>query len=308
MPNNKLGVIFVSSFKLTFYQNIIRRLSNDRNWIDRDAEFKPQLNRYHLYISYACPWAHRTLIMRALKKLEAVITIDIVSPLMLDEGWSFEKDFDQIVEDSTNNAGFLKELYLKADSNFTGCVTVPVLWDKKRRTIVNNESSDIIRIFNSAFNDFTPIHHDYYPVALWPEIDNLNARIYQKLNNGVYRCGFARSQEAYETAFGEVYSILDELEDRLEYKRYLLGETLTEADIRLFPTLIRFDPVYHSHFKCNGKLIREYKNLSRYIKDLVNIPEIKETIRLDHIKAHYYFSHTELNPSRIIARGFLASS
>lgn len=274
-----------------------------RNQIKKDGRFQPESQRYHLYVSYACPWAHRTLLMRALKDLKEHISVSVVSPLMLEDGWSFKKDFDDIPEDPLFQKEFLREIYLQTDSRFTGKVTVPVLFDKKEEVIVNNESSEIIRMFNTEFDEITGNQEDYYPRDLRPEIDRWNEEIYPKVNNGVYRCGFATSQEAYEEAFDELFECLSKVDQRLQESKYLCGDRLTEADIRLFPTLYRFDPVYHTHFKCNGRLIAQYEGLSRLLKDFLSMEKIRDTIHLDHIKAHYYYSHVSINPSRLIAKG-----
>lgn len=281
----------------------VRAPTTFRHTIEKKGAFQPAKERYHLYVSYACPWAHRTLIMRTLKNLEDLISVDVVSPLMLDEGWSFKKDVDNFTKDNINGFSFLKEVYLKADPKFTGRVTVPILWDKETQTIVNNESSEIIRIFNTAFNDITKNQNNYYPLEHKKEIDNWNKKIYESINNGVYRCGFARSQKSYESAFDSLYESLFEIEKHLKHSRFLVGDNLTEADIRLFPTLIRFDPVYHTHFKCNGKLIRELPNLSRFIEEFKNLPGVSDTINMKHIKLHYYYSHDTINPSRIVPKG-----
>lgn len=281
----------------------LRKPMSFRNWISNGGPFQPESDRYHLYVSYACPWAHRALLMRALKGLQDHISVDVVSPIMLDDGWSFQKDHDDIPNDSLFNKKFLRDVYTTADSKFTGKVTVPVLWDKKENTIVNNESSEIIRIFNSSFNSITKNDKDFYPEKHQSEIEIWNEKIYPNINNGVYRCGFAQSQEAYEEAFVCLFKTLEELDQRFKNNKYLVGESITEADIRLFPTLIRFDSVYHTHFKCNGKLIREYKNINRFVDDFMALDGIKETINLDHVKKHYYFSHTSINPMQIVPLG-----
>lgn len=281
----------------------IRNPVTFRNTISKDGPFKPEADRYHLYVSYACPWAHRTLMVRKLKGLDKIISFSVVSPLMLDDGWTFSDSYDQEVQDPINHVQHLREIYKLADDKFTGRVTVPILWDKKTKTIVNNESSEIIRIFNKEFAEFANDDFDFYPENLQSEIEKWNELIYPTVNNGVYRCGFATSQEAYEEAFSQLFSTLDQIESHLEGKSYLVGDTLTEADIRLFATLIRFDQVYHTHFKCNGMLIREYKNLSRYVNEINSISGIKETVNMDHIKKHYYYSHDTINPSRVVAVG-----
>lgn len=263
--------------------------------------FTPEKDRYHLYVSYACPWAHRTLIYRTLKGLEDIISVSVVSPEMLDEGWTFEKPWSS--GDDLYATSFLREIYQLADPHVNTSVTVPVLWDKKEKTIVNNESSQIIRIFNSRFNEITGNTDNFYPKDLIQEIDMWNDFIYPNINNGVYRTGFANSQSAYEEAFDSLFTALDKVEAHLENKKFLVGDRLTEADIRLYPTLVRFDAVYVGHFKCNKKRIKDYKNLSRYLKVLYEVPAFKTTTHLDHIKRHYYYSHADLNPHQIIPKG-----
>ncbi len=265
--------------------------------------YKPESGRYHLYVSYACPWATRALIFRKLKKLEDHISVDVVHPDMLEYGWSFSKDFPGSTGDSLHGFDHLKDVYLKADSNVSTTVTVPVLWDKKTNSIVNNESSEIIRIFNSAFNEITGDKKDYYPESLREEIDAINEQVYHDVNNGVYKSGFAKEQDVYEEAVTKLFKTLDELENRLESKDYLVGDQLTEADIRLVVTLLRFDPVYFGHFKCNLQRIKDYKNLSRYTKNLYEIDAVRESTFFDHIKRHYHYSHEEINPQRIVPVG-----
>ena len=264
--------------------------------------FTAEANRYHLYVSYACPWAHRTLIFRKLKGLEKLISISIVHYFMGSSGWTFEMG-PGVIPDSETGAQFLHEIYTKANPNYSGRVTVPVLWDKHLKTIVNNESSEIIRMFNSAFDELGAIPGDYYPVDLAEEIDTMNAKIYHHINNGVYRCGFATTQEAYSEALRGLFATLEWLEDRLKSQRYLCGDRLTEADWRLFTTLIRFDAVYVGHFKTNLKCLREYPNLFAYTRDLYQMPGIAETINMHHIKNHYYESHTAINPTQIVPQG-----
>ena len=263
-----------------------------------DAHFIAEPDRYHLFVSYACPWAHRTLIFRKLKGLEDIIPFSVVSAYMGEQGWEFGD-----TAESLYCYEYLHQIYTFAKSNYSGRVTVPVLWDKKERTIVNNESSDIIRIFNSAFNGVGANDADFYPEALRSEIDETNDLIYPAINNGVYRCGFATTQEAYDEAFENLFTALDELEARLGSSRYLVGDQLTEADWRLFTTLLRFDPVYVGHFKCNKKRIQDYSNLWNYTLELAQYPGIASTIRMDHIKEHYYRSHPTINPSRIVPQG-----
>lgn len=283
----------------------LRKPVTFRNQISNEGLFLPEKDRYHLYVSLACPWAHRTLIFRELKDLQNIISLSVVSPNMLEDGWTFYHDFDAVPDDPLFESEFLREIYLKADSKFTGRVTVPVLWDKKQETIVNNESSEIIRMFNSEFNEITNNQADYYPAMIREQIDKWNQLIYKNINNGVYRCGFAKTQLAYNEAFDELYSALNDVEEQLSESKYLAGDQLTEADLRLFPTLIRFDEVYHTHFKCNGKLIREYKNLSRLMNEITMLPGIKNTINMKHIKQHYYYSHPSINPSRIVPKGVI---
>lgn len=286
-----------------------RMESTFRNWITPDgsagptgdAGFKAEAGRYHLYVSDACPWAHRTVIFRVLKKLESIISISFVEAEMLDDGWTFSNEGKY--NDVLYNFRYVYELYLKADTNFTGQITVPILWDKKLKTIVNNESSEIIRMLNSAFNDFTDVNTDYYPETLRSEIDNINQPIYDNINNGVYRCGFAASQEAYNKAFDRLFGELDSVELILSKKRYLTGDKLTEADWRLFTTLIRFDAVYVGHFKCNKRRIVDYPNLSNFMRELYQMPGIANTVDIDYIKRHYYVSHTSINPTQIIPKG-----
>jgi glutathionyl-hydroquinone reductase len=282
----------------------VRTTAAFRNWIAADGStaYLAEAGRYHLYVSLACPWAHRTLILRALKRLEDVISISIVDPLMGDDGWAFSEG-PGCIPDFVNGFRFLHEVYTAAEPAYSGRVTVPVLWDKQTRTIVNNESSEIIRMLNSEFDRFTAVPTDYYPAALRERIDAINAFVYDRVNNGVYRCGFAGSQGAYDAAFARLFSALDELEARLSASRYLVGAALTEADWRLLTTLLRFDAVYYVHFKCNLRRIADYPNLSRYLKELYRVPGVAATVNLDHIKRHYYMSHPHLNPSRIVPKG-----
>ena len=265
--------------------------------------YRPEANRYHLYVSYACPWATRTLIYRQLKGLADYISVDVVHPDMGDDGWIFDDTFEGSSRDSLHGFKFLRQVYLEADPLASTSVTVPILWDKKTGSIVNNESSQIIRIFNSAFNDLTGNTDDFYPSSLRREIDDLNEKIYQTVNNGVYKTGFATNQESYDEAVTSLFDTLDELDQRLTNSKYLLGDEITEADLRLIPTLLRFDVVYFTHFKCNWKRIVDYKNLHRYMLDLYSVPAIKDTCHLDHMKRHYYFSHRGINPQRIIPKG-----
>lgn len=275
----------------------VRKDSSFRDFIASE-KFPAERNRYHLYISHACPWAHRAAIFRKLKKLEDIIPITIVQPLMLENGWEFGADKDPVY-----NRDYLHEIYTMADPAYTGRVTVPVLWDKKQETIVNNESSEIIRMFNSAFNDLTGNQDDYYPVNLHNEIDKINDFVYRTINNGVYKAGFATAQKVYESEVSKLFEALDTIEERLSKQRYLVGNTLTEADWRLFTTLLRFDPVYVGHFKCNIRRIEDYPNLSNYVRDLYQVEGVKDTVHMDHIKAHYYASHKMINPNGIIPIG-----
>ena len=265
--------------------------------------YKPESGRYHLYISYACPWATRTLIYRNLKSLKSHISVSVVHPDMMENGWFFDNNYDGVTEDHLFGFKYLSEIYQKADPNITTSVTVPILWDKKINTIVNNESSEIIRMFNSSFNELTKNSDDYYPSDLKDEIDQLNDKVYPAVNNGVYRTGFAKTQKAYNESVEYLFSTLDELDELLSNKKYLTGDKITEADLRLIPTLLRFDIVYVTHFKCNIRQIKDYKNLSRYTKDLYAIPAIKDSTNIDHIKRHNYYSHASINPFRIIPRG-----
>lgn len=287
-----------------------RQETQFRDWVTADGSlradgrrpFKAEPGRYHLYVSYACPWAHRTLIYRKLKRLEDVISVDVVHHFLGEDGWTFVAE-DGATGDRINHKALLREIYTLADPHYTGRVTVPVLWDKQQNTIVSNESAEIIRMLNSAFDAWADTTVDLYPEPLRAEIDRLNARIYPAINNGVYRAGFATSQTAYEEAFRELFSALDEIEDRLAGSRYLTGHQVTEADWRLFTTLVRFDPVYVGHFKCNLRRIADYPNLSNYLRDLYQTPGVAETVNLHHIKAHYYGSHRDINPTGIVPRG-----
>jgi putative glutathione S-transferase len=267
-----------------------------------EGGFPAEAGRYHLYVSLACPWAHRTLIFRTLKKLEDVISVSIVSPDMGKVGWTFDKASGSS-GDHLFGAAKLADIYLKADPKFSGRVTVPVLWDRQRNTIVNNESAEIIRMLNSAFNAFTADRVDYYPPVLREEIDAINERIYTTVNNGVYRAGFATTQAAYESAFNALFETLDWIEEILSSQHYLAGRMLTEADWRLFTTLIRFDAVYYGHFKCNLHRIADYPNLSNYLRDLYQVPGIAETVDIAQIKRHYYGSHRHVNPTGIVPIG-----
>tara|TARA_Y100000590_G_scaffold83288_1_gene92841 strand:- start:2037 stop:2978 length:942 start_codon:yes stop_codon:yes gene_type:complete len=291
----------VTSNKQGDYERIPRTFRNTIS--ENDPVFAPEANRYHLYVSLACPWAHRALIMRTLKRLNNIIDVSIVHPDMLEMGWSFDKNYEKSTGDKLYDLEYLFQIYQKSMKNLTTSVTVPVLWDSKTETIVNNESSDIIRIFNSSFNNLTKDHQDFYPDKLRVEIDELNNEIYHNINNGVYRAGFAKTQNAYDEAVRSVFESLEWIERRLERKKYLVGDELTEADIRLIPTLLRFDCVYYIHFKCNIKKITEFPNISKYLESLYAINAVKSTLNIDHIKRHYYFSHKHINPLRIIPRG-----
>jgi putative glutathione S-transferase len=262
-----------------------------------DGEFPALPGRYHLYVARACPWCHRTMIARVAKRLENLISVSFVEPFVFDNGWTFA------VPDPLTGVRYIHELYSQADPLFTGRATLPVLWDKEGHTIVNNESADIIRMFNDAFDDLTLEVTDYYPEALSSEIDQINARVYETVNNGVYRAGFATSQSAYETAFRKLFESLDWLEDRLQHHRYLLGDLVTEADWRLFPTLVRFDPVYYGHFKCNLRHVYEYPALWGYTREIYQMPGIAATVSIEEYKNHYYGSHRNLNPTGIIPQG-----
>jgi len=290
--------------------HFIRPATRFRNWVTPDGGagpsgeggFAAEAGRYHLYVSLSCPWAHRTIIFRKLKTLENVVSISTVSPDMLKDGWTFNVS-EGSSGDTENGKSKLSEIYLLADPRYTGRVSVPVLWDKKRKTIVNNESSEIIRMLNSAFDAFTNVRADYYPEPLRTQIDKLNDLIYPNINNGVYRAGFATSQAAYEQAFRNVFDALEEIEQILSQHRYLVGGALTEADWRLFCTLIRFDAVYYSHFKCNWRHIYEYPNLSNYLRDLYQVPGVAETVSIEQIKRHYYGSQRQVNPTGVVPVG-----
>ena len=267
-----------------------------------NAVFTPESNRYHLFVSYACPWAHRTLIFRKIKQLEKHIGLSVVHPLMLEHGWTFEEGHE-VIQDNVLHSKYLHQVYTAAKKHYSGRVTVPVLWDKKNNIIVNNESSQIIRMFNTTFNDLTGNNDDYYPVALREKIEVINEEVYHNINNGVYKTGFATTKEAYEEAFDALFQSLDTIEKTLAVTNYLVGNNITEADWRLFPTLIRFDAVYFSHFKCNKKRIHDYPRIYKYLKKLYNFEGIKETVFMDHIKTHYYASHIMINPTGIVPKG-----
>ena len=288
----------------------VRSESSFRSWVTEDGSagptgegnFAAEPGRYHLYVSYACPWAHRTLIFRTLKGLEDVISVSVVHPLMPAESWVFG-NYPGATEDHINQSRYLYENYLKADPGFNGLVTVPVLWDKKQQTIVNNESSEIIRMFNSAFDEFGNAEVDFYPQALRNEIDAINDTVYNNVNNGVYRAGFAQTQHAYNNAYDRLFNTMDELEEKLSRKRYLVGNQITEADWRLFTTLVRFDAVYYNHFKTNKKRLIEYPNLWAYTRELYQVPGVSQTVNMDHIKYHYFASHRSINPTGVVPKG-----
>ena len=291
----------------------VRQDSAVRNWVTPDGSpgptgdggFPSEAGRYHLYVSLACPWAHRTLIFRALKGLESAISVSVVHPHMLQNGWEFAacEAGGFTAGDPLFDSDYLYQVYQRAKPDYTGRVTVPVLWDMRRNTIVSNESADIIRMLNSAFAAFASSDVDYYPAGLREEIDQVNARVYKRVNNGVYRCGFATSQQAYEAAFADLFETLDWLDERLATRRYLAGDRITEADWRLFTTLLRFDPVYVGHFKANLRRIRDYPHLSGYTRELYQVPGVAPTVHLGHIKQHYYYSHPMINPTRVVPVG-----
>lgn len=276
-----------------------------RDWIRDvpDAEFQPEADRYHLYISRACPWAHGTVLVRKLLGLEETISMDIVDPYREEKGWQFTPEKDGCTPDSITGADYLLEVYQRADPTFSNHVSVPVLWDTTRETIVNNESVEIMKMLADAFTDYQTHDVDLYPSELRDDIDHVIDDIYDPINNGVYRAGFAQTQTAYDRAVDELFEALDYWDDVLEDQRFLVGDRLTLADIRLFPTLVRFDQVYHTHFKCNKRRIIDYPNLWDYTKELYQLPGVAETVNMDHIKEHYYTTHTDINPKQIIAQG-----
>jgi len=286
----------------------VRSTSGFRNWITADgsagptgeAGFKAEAGRYHLYVSHACPWAHRTLIFRNLKDLQGLVSVSVVHPDMLDDGWTFEADAFGATGDTLFGLKFARDIYTRADPKVSGRVTVPILWDKERNTIVSNESSEIIRMFNSAFDGITGNRDDYWPAPLRDDIEAVNDRVYSDVNNGVYKSGFATTQSAYDEAVHSLFETLDWLDDRLTHNKYLMGDTLTEADWRLFTTLVRFDAVYHLHFKCNRRRLIDYPNLWPYARALFQHPGVAETVNFDHIVRHYHYSHDSINPHRII--------
>ncbi|MFU9137075.1 glutathione S-transferase family protein [Erwinia tasmaniensis] len=282
-----------------------------RNWVTASGDagptgkggFRAEAGRYHLYVSLACPWAHRALIMRKLKGLESLISVSVVHPLMLENGWTFDQTFPGATGDDLYQHQYLYQLYLQADKSYTGRVTVPVLWDKQQNTLVSNESADILRMLNSAFDAAGARAGDYYPVDLRDKIDRVNGWIYDTVNNGVYKSGFATTQEAYDEAVTALFNSLDRLEQMLGQHRYLTGERLTEADLRLWTTLVRFDPVYVTHFKCDKYRISDYLNLNGFLREIYQLPGLEETVNLAHIRHHYYCSHKTINPSGIISLG-----
>jgi putative glutathione S-transferase len=310
----KMGLLFDGVWKDQWYDTkstggaFERTTAKFRNWITPDGSagpsgtdgFPAQLGRYHLYVSHACPWAHRTLIFRQLKGLADHITTSVVHPDMLGDGWTFETDDHGATGDTLYGLPFARDIYTKADPQISGRVTVPILWDKERETVVSNESAEIIRMLNSAFDHLTGNTTDFWPADLHAEIEPVNQRIYDTLNNGVYRCGFATTQAAYDAAIDPLFDTLDWLDDRLTTNRYLMGSTLTEADWRLFTTLVRFDPVYHLHFKCNRKRIVDYPSLWAYTRELYQMPGVASTVNMNHIVRHYHYSHETINPHRII--------
>ena len=274
----------------------------DRVAADGSTRFAPEAGRYHLYVSYACPWAHRTLIFRRLKGLEDAIPVSVVDPLMAENGWAFG-DSPGCIPDPMHGVQYLHELYTRADGGYTGRVSVPVLWDRQEDTIVSNESAEIIRMLNSEFDAIGDASVDFYPEGLRAEIDRVNDFVYPRVNDGVYRCGFATTQEAYEEAFHALFGALDELDEKLGLQRYLAGDRITEADWRAFTTLVRFDPVYVGHFKCNRQRIADYPNLSGYLRELYQVPGVAGTVNMTHIKRHYYESHGMINPTRVVPLG-----
>lgn len=280
-----------------------RQETSFRDWISEESEFPAESGRYHLYVSYACPWAHRTLITRALKGLEDAISVDVVDPYREEKGWQFSPEKEECTADTVNGFEYLREAYHKAEPDYTGKVSVPVLWDKETETIVNNESAEIMRMLDTAFDRVGTRDVDLYPAGHQSDIDSLIDAIYGPINDGVYRAGFADTQAAYEQAVSELFDALEQYNELLSTQRYLAGEVLTEADVAMFTTLIRFDDVYHTHFKCNHKKIREYPALWNYLKELYQLPGVAETVNMEHIREHYYTTHTDINPKQIVAVG-----
>ncbi|MCP5207888.1 MAG: glutathione S-transferase family protein [Hahellaceae bacterium] len=310
-----MGILIKGQWVDQWYQatadgEFVRETAKLRHWITPDGSagptgssgFTAESGRYHLYVSLACPWAHRTLIFRQLKQLQNHITVSVVATDMLADGWTFDKA-NGSTGDHLYDKTFLYQLYTHNIADYSGRVTVPVLWDKKQQCIVNNESAEIIRMFNHAFNAITGNKDDYYPERLRASIDDINETIYENINNGVYRAGFASTQAAYDQAYHKLFTTLDSLESLLARRRYLLGGQITEADWRLFTTLIRFDSVYHGHFKCNRQRLEDFPHLANYLRELYQLPGIASTVNFDHIKRHYYYSHQMINPSRIIPQG-----
>ncbi len=311
-----MGLLIDGNWSTAWYDTaktdgrFVRETACFRNWITPDgtagptgeASFAAESGRYHLYVSHACPWAHRTIIFRHVKQLASHISVSVVHPLMLENGWSFDRDA-HATGDHLLGKNYLHEVYTYGHPKASGRVTVPVLWDKYSQKIVSNESSEIIRMFNSAFNEITGNHDDYWPAALRRDIENVNQDIYDNINNGVYKAGFATSPAAYEDAVAALFAALDRMEARLHRQRYLLGAQITEADWRFFTTLVRFDPVYVGHFKCNIRRIADYPALHGYLCDLYQLPGIAETVVMDHIKQHYYQSHPTINPTGIVPTG-----
>lgn len=312
-----MGLLVEGSWQDSWYDTtshagrFAREASRYRHWISADGSvgatgdvgFKAESGRYHLYVSYACPWAHRTLLMRALKGLEQQIGVSVVHPLMREHGWTFDSDFDGATGDDVHGLDYLYQLYLRADAHYSGRVTVPTLWDKQRQTIVSNESADIMRMFNSAFDGCGAYAGDFYPQSLRHDIDAVNQRVYEAVNNGVYKAGFATRQAAYEEAATTLFEALDELDQRLAASRYLVGNTLTEADLRLWTTLVRFDTVYATHFKCDRARIADYPNLAGFLCDIYQLPGVAATLHMGHIRHHYFCSHPQINPTGIIPLG-----
>jgi putative glutathione S-transferase len=305
-----MGLLIEGKWSEAWYETkksdgrFVRKESSFRDWVraDGSTRFAPEAGRYHLYVSLACPWAHRTLIFRKLKKLEDAISVSVVDAHMGAEGWAFS-EAPGAIPDDVNHARWLREIYVLADPQYTGRVTVPVLWDREHETIVSNESAEIIRMFNSEFDALGDASLDLHPEPLRAQIDEINDYVYPRINNGVYRCGFATTQSAYEEAFLELFEGLDALDERLATQRYLLGDRITEADWRLFTTLVRFDPVYVGHFKCNRQRISDYAHLSGYLRELYQWPGVAETVDFEHIKQHYYGSHATINPSAVVPLG-----
>jgi putative glutathione S-transferase len=279
------------------------RAAQPRDEADPDAEFPAEPGRYHLYVSYACPWAHRTLLTRALKGLEEVISVDVVDPVRVDQGWEFAPEKPGCTPDTVHGSDYLREVYRAADPEYTGRVSVPVLWDREQGTIVNNESEEIAKMLDAAFDEYAERDVTLYPGDLRDDIDEVVADVYETINNGVYKAGFARTQAAYDDAVSTLFDALDRYDDRLADRRFLVGDRLTLADVFLFPTLYRFDEIYHTHFRCNRRRVADYDSLWPYLRDLYRLPGVAGTCNMDHAKTHYYVSHTSLNPKQIIPTG-----